>query len=351
MENKILRCAVIGCGYISHEHIEAYINNKNSTLIALCNRNEEWLKHEQQKYSVKYAYTDYKELLKNPEIDVVSICTPNKLHCEMTIAALEAGKHVLCEKPMAANAREAKAMIAARDRTGKELMIVQNQRFIPAAQIMREMNRKGDFGEIYHIRTGWRRHLGLIPSPEDTRETGQITNRNWYNEKESCGGVLRDLGVHLLDLAMYITDFPKVKSVAANAHRRFSPQMTDEQKERFSFTSEDIACALITFENGMTLSLEVSFGSPLSEESLFTVIYGDKGGAERSFDDLKLIRTEDTFSYSVEDADFKTAKPFTSCADEFIDALVSGREIPVKPEECLKVIELLDLIYSQIEKI
>ena len=350
MSNKIYKCAVIGCGFISGEHINAYINSKNSELTALCDTDAQWLEYAKKKYNVKYAYTDYRKLLENPEIDAVSVCVPNKYHAEITIAALEAGKHVLCEKPMAACAADARKMIEAKNRSGKKLMIVQNQRFIPAAQVMKEMNARGEFGQIYHIRTGWRRPMGMMPSPEDKRENGQITNRNWYNEKESSGGVLRDLGVHLLDLAMYITGFPKVTSAAASGYREFKPNMTGQQESKYKFSSEDFVCALINFDNGMSLSLELSFGSAISEEALFTVLYGTKGGAERCKDELRLIKTDDTFAYTVEQADFSGTKEFISCAHEFIDVLVNDREVPVTPEQCLSVIETLDKIYEAMDK-
>lgn len=344
---KKIGIAVLGCGFIAPKHLDACVADERCELIAVCTREPEWAEEVRAKYGAKKAYTDYHDVLADPEVDAVSICLPNAMHAKVTIEALEAGKDVLCEKPMAANAEEARAMIDARDRTGKTLMILQNQRFIPAAQVMKRMYDNGEFGDIYHIRTGWRRPLGMLPSPDDDVVVGKPHyDRDWYNDKSACGGVLRDLGVHMIDLAMYITGFPRIKSVDASLHRSFEPAAASGMENRKASTSEDLAVAHLKFENGMSLSLEVSFGTPISEEQVFTELYGTKGGAERSFDDLRLIKTADGAAYTLEDVDLSGEKPFVHCIHEFLDVLVDGRENPCRPEDSLAIIEILDRIYA-----
>jgi len=117
-------------------------------------------------------------------------------------------------------------------------------------------------------------------------------------------------------------------------------------ENRKASTSEDLAVAHLKFENGMSLSLEVSFGTPISEEQVFTELYGTKGGAERSFDDLRLIKTADGAAYTLEDVDLSGEKPFVHCIHEFLDVLVDGRENPCRPEDSLAIIEILDRIYA-----
>ena len=347
MSKKVLKCALVGCGFIGYQHLNAFLDCKDTELVAICNRNTTRLESLQKKFGIEKGFTDYKEMIKAiPDLDMVSICLPNSLHAPATIDFLEAGINVLCEKPMACNAEEAKAMIEAEKKSTAKLMIVQNQRFYPVAQVMKRMNDEGKFGEIYHIRTGWRRPLGLLPSPTDTWEDGSGCDRGWYNSKDSYGGVLRDLGVHLLDLAMYITDFPKVKSVHASGYRKF----TAGKEETQDYSSEDMVSAHIKFENGMSISMEVSFASMISEEKLFTNIYGTKAGAERTEDNLNLIFPDDDYAYRVVSVNTKHEKEYKHCIHEFADALVNNKEVPVKAEDCLKIIEILDMLYASIEE-
>lgn len=340
---KKLKCALVGCGYIGYKHIQAFLDCEHTQLVALCNKEEDRLNSLMDKFGIEKGYTDYKQMIAElPELDMVSICLPNNLHARVTIDFLDAGINVLCEKPMATNAQEARAMIEAEKRSSARLMIIQNQRFYPVAQAMKRLYDEGAFGEIYHIRTGWRRPMGKLPSVNDSWEDGSPCNRNWYNSKDANGGVLRDLGVHLLDLAMYITDFPQLESVSASGYRKFSGGG--------EATSEDMATAHIKFQNGMSISMEVSFASYISEEKLFTNLYGTKAGAERTKDELKLILPDSDYAYKVVNCDLSDTKEFKHCIHEFADALVYNKELPIKSEQCLKVIEMLDLIYKEIDK-
>lgn len=348
MSNTVLKSALIGCGYIADKHITAFFDCPHTELVALCDADPRRLKFMQEKYGVLYGYTSAEEMLKAlPELELVSVCVPNKYHAAVTIQCLEAGKHVLLEKPMAVSAEEARAIIDAEKKATGKLMIVQNQRFIPAAQIMKRMFDEGKFGEVYHIRTGWRRPLGMLPNPEGVWENGESANRNWYNDKSACGGVLRDLGVHLLDLAMYITGFPKVVSASASGYRKFAPKT--ESGKSYELSSEDMVTALIKFENGMSIALEVSFCSFVSKEALFTNVYGTKCGAERDRDNLNIILPDEEYNFKVVEADIGKEKQFKHCIHEFADALVNGKEIPVRAEQALRVIEALDLIYASME--
>lgn len=347
MSKKILKCALIGCGFIGYQHLNAFLDCENTELVAICNRNKTRLESLQKKFGIEKGYTDYKELIKDiPDLDMVSICLPNKLHASVTVDFLDAGINVLCEKPMAVNAEDAKRMIDAEKRSPAKLMIVQNQRFYPVNQAIKRMYDEGKFGEVYHIRTGWRRPLGLLPSPKDSWEDGSECDRSWYNSKDAYGGVLRDLGVHLLDLAMYITDFPKVKSVHASGYRKF----TAGEEDSYDYSSEDMATALIKFENGMSISMEVSFASYISEEKLFTNIYGTKAGAERTEDELKLILPDSEYPYRIVPINTKREREYKHCIHEFADALVNNKEVPVKAEDCLKIIEILDMLYASMEE-
>ena len=194
---KKLRVGVIGCGSIAqHRHLPEYIANKNVELVAVCDINENRVKEIAEKYEAA-AYTNYEELLTSGTVDAVSVCTPNYLHAPISIAALNAGLHVLCEKPMATSKQEAEAMIAASKRSDKKLMIAHNQRFVPSHQRARQLIASGEIGKIYSFRTAFG-HGG----PEGWSADGK---ESWFFEKEKAFvGAMGDLGVHKADLLRYL---------------------------------------------------------------------------------------------------------------------------------------------------
>lgn len=346
IKDSKLNVAVMGLN-MGLYHVEAYLKNKDARLIAICDYDKPWLDFCKDKFKPDYAYTDYKEMLANKEIDAVSVCLPTYLHAEAAIAALEAGKHVLCEKPMAVNAIEAQAMHNASVKAGKKLMISQNQRFGEDAQYLKKIVDTGVFGEIYFIRTGWRRPMGGMPGPFGSRENGAVLNRNWFNEKDKGGGVLRDLGSHMIDLAMYLTGFPKLVEASANCYRKFYPD--GYVPGEYIVDSEDLAAGHIKFANGMSMQLEVSFGSQIEDEVYFTEIYGTKAGVSRRNGMLKFFKTNDiggtveiVKSYNVDSR---------GTQDRFIEAVLNGTEPAVTSAQGVEVIRILDAVYASAGKI
>lgn len=346
MAKKVLKCALLGCGYIADRHIQAFLDCEHTELVAICGRNPERLDNLQKKYNIEKTYTDYRKLMEeNPDLDMISNALPNSMHVSVTVELLKAGFNVLLEKPMAVNAEEGRLLVEAEKKAKGKLMIIQNQRFIPAAQYMRRMFKEGRFGEVYHIRTGWRRPLGMTPSGLDNIG-GVMSDRSWYNSKAANGGVLRDLGVHLLDLAMFITDFPEIESVSACSYRKFTAEGPVDP-EAAKDMSEDMCTALLKFKNGMSINMEVSFGSMISEEKLFTNIYGTEAGVEREEDNLKVILHDPDYAYKVVYPNLNHEKEFRNCIHEFADCLVNDKPVPVTAEQALKVIEILDMIYKE----
>ena len=343
MHKESVRMGVIGLGGISYSHIPTYLRDKRVKLEAVCDIDKSWLDYRKKELGVDLGTTDFYDIINNKNIDAVSICLPTAYHKEATIAALEAGKHVLCEKPMSVNAIEAIAMHEAAEKAGKKLMIRQNQRFEAGSQLLKKQVEAGLFGEIYLIRTGWRRPLGGMPTPFTKRENGAEYSRNWFNEKDNGGGVLRDLGCHLLDLAMFLTDFPKLKEVSCSAYRKFMPDNVVDL-EKHIIDSEDLAVGHLKFENGMSMELEVSFGSFVEKDTVFTNIYGTKAGASRQDGVIKFFKkiegayTTDTVrQHMYEEKD---------SIEAFIDCVVNDTEPPVTSAQGVKVIEILDALYE-----
>ena len=191
-----LKIAIVGTGSISHSHIRAYLQNPDVELYAFCDINEERVKMMGEKYGVKRLYTDEAAMLRElPEIDAVSVCTWNSQHAPCTIMALNAGKHVLCEKPMATCAADAVKMKEAAEKNGKLLMVGFVRRYGNDAKILKDYIDGGYFGEIYYGKATYLRRNG---SPG-----------GWFGDKSrSGGGPLIDLGVHVIDLTRYLMGNP-----------------------------------------------------------------------------------------------------------------------------------------------
>jgi len=346
--DRIVNVGIIGLGGISPSHTVNYENDPRTKITAVCDTDEPWLALEKERLGADHAYADYHDLLKNPDVDAVVICLPTWLHAQASIDALNAGKHVLCEKPMACSSAEARAMKAAAERAGKKLMVSHQQRFGQDIQLLRKLNQENFFGEIYFMRLGWRRPMGIMPTPDEKRPNGMPYNRNWFNEKDKGGGVLRDLGSHLLDLALYITDFPALDSAHASTYRKFHPELSVAELEKHVFDSEDLAAAHIKFVGGLSFELEVSFGSMIDEEVLLTEIYGTKAGASRRFScgvgGVKLFRADESAisTETIKKINMPTIHPDTL----FIDSILNDTECPMPPEQGVQVIDILDAIYA-----
>ncbi|MBO5363088.1 MAG: Gfo/Idh/MocA family oxidoreductase, partial [Clostridia bacterium] len=196
-----IKVAVIGVGSISESHIAGYKKDPNTELYAFCDINPERLQYMGKKHGITRLYTDEAQMLKElPELDAVSVCTWNSAHAPCTIMALNAGKHVLCEKPMALNVEEAEAMKAAAEKNGKLLMIAFVRRFGKDCEIVKDMAESGTLGEVYYAKA-----INL-------RSNGNPGG--WFGEKaRSGGGPLIDLGVHSIDLVRYLLGKPNVASV------------------------------------------------------------------------------------------------------------------------------------------
>ncbi|WP_100374565.1 Gfo/Idh/MocA family protein [Bacillus sp. FJAT-45037] len=254
---KRLKVAVIGCGSIAtNRHLPEYHQNENVEIVAVCDVVEERAQKTAHQYEAK-AYTSYEELFAKESIDLVSVCTPNYLHAKISVAALSAGLHVLCEKPMATSKEECDAMIEAAKESGKKLMIAHNQRFVASHQKARDLIASGEVGKIYSFRTAFG-HAG----PETWSADGK---ESWFFKKdEAFIGAMGDLGVHKSDLLRYILG-EEVTEVSAF--------VTTSAKENASV--DDSAVAILKTESGTIGTLAASW-SYVAKEDNSTIIYGEK---------------------------------------------------------------------------
>ncbi|MDI3311158.1 MAG: Gfo/Idh/MocA family oxidoreductase, partial [Thermoanaerobacterium sp.] len=197
-----IRVGIIGCGGIANgKHMPSLSKLDNVEMVAFCDVNEEKALKAAKDYGVDGAktYNDYRKLLEDKSIDVVHVCTPNKSHSDITVDALEAGKHVMCEKPMAKTANDAKRMLDAAKRTGKKLTIGYQNRFRPDSQYLHKLCQDGVLGEIYFAKA------------HAIRRRAVPTWGVFLNEEEQGGGPLIDIGTHALDLTLWMMNNYKPK--------------------------------------------------------------------------------------------------------------------------------------------
>lgn len=342
-----LKMAVIGTGGISNEHIRGYINNPDTELYAFCDINAERVKAMAEQYGVplERTFTDKDEMLKAlPEIDAVSVCTWNSAHAECTIAALNAGKHVLCEKPMAMNAEEAKAMLEAAKRNNKMLMIGFVRRHGNDCDVIRENVDAGTFGELYYAKATYLRRNG--------------NPGGWFGDKSrSGGGPLIDLGVHVIDLVRFIFGNPKPVSVYGVTFRKLFNRPNVYGGKAWKAASageqdicdvEDLASALIRFDNGAVLSVEAAFSLNIKKDEGNIELFGTKAGAKLD-PNVEIFTELNNRMVNIGFAQ-ETALSFNGLfqkeIDNYVDALLGRAECLAPAEDGVEMMKILDAVYE-----
>ncbi|MBP3961728.1 Gfo/Idh/MocA family protein [Paenibacillus lignilyticus] len=275
---KKLKVAVIGAGGIFQwAHSAPLKNHEELEVVAIVDIDLAKAQAAAEQHGIPQAFSDYRDVIKMEEIDIIDICTPNLFHSEIAVAALEAGKHVFCEKPDAVNPDEAIKMQQAAATSGKVLMVMRNNRFRPASKFIKEWINGGNLGEAYAGRCGWTRRRG-IPG-----------KGGWFTTKElSGGGPLIDLGVHFIDLAIWFMGNPKPISVTGATYTKFADadDIAGSEHSKFGeksegegiFDVEDLAIGFIRFDNGASLQIEFSWASNIEQEENFVELRGTKAG-------------------------------------------------------------------------
>jgi predicted dehydrogenase len=338
---KTLKIGVIGLS-IGRYHIQGFQMHPHAEVTAIADINKDLLEQRAQEYQVKHQYLDYQEMLEKEKLDIVSIATPNHLHLPITLAAFEAGCHVLCEKPMALNTEEAKRMLAASRKANKRLMINFSFRFSPQSMALRQQVDEGVLGQIYYARTLWLRRRGMP------------LFGGWFGQKMlSGGGPLIDLGVHRLDLALWLMGYPRPVYVVGNCKYAIAPEMA--KKEGKHFDVEDFAAGYIQFENGATLCLEASWAANIKEQELMeTRLFGTKGGAhhynvrEGYEFEVETYFEKNGYHYDMKLHNLPVKEPYNS-EYHFVEAIVNDRPHIATGEEGLIVMEILDALYQSSE--
>lgn len=349
---KKLRVGIIGCGGIANsKHFPALKSQfDNAEMVAFCDVIEERAIKAANEYGIVGAktYIDYKELLNDKSIDVVHVCTPNRSHSEITVAALEAGKHVMCEKPMAINSEEARKMLEAAKRTGKKLTIGYQNRFRADTLLLKDIIDDGKLGDIYYAQA------------HAIRRRAVPTWGVFLNEYEQGGGPLIDIGTHALDLTLYMMNNYEPMTVLGQTFSKFRNQRDTGNAfgdwDVNEFTVEDSAFGFIKMKNGAVINLESSWAINLEQSrEASTTLCGTLGGADLINDEVRLNKVAygkqavEVYNTSGAGVPFFSPKslkrPEEAECEQWLNAIIEDKEPLVLPEQALVVTEILEAIY------
>ena len=331
-----LRLGVVGLG-MGRTHIAEFLAHPGCDVVALADVDEARLTAAGERFGVAELFLDPENMFDSAALDAVSLAVPNCLHLPLTLAALDRGLHVLCEKPMAMNVAEAEAMKAAADRAGKTLMINFSFRFSEVSQALKQQVDAAALGQVYFGRTVWHRFRG-VPRPG-----------SWFGRKEmSGGGPLIDLGVHRIDLALWLMGYPEPMSVSGSTHDRVASRLP--AIDDGTFTVEDLACGMIRFHNGASLLVETSWARNFEEpEFMVTELYGDRGGLRHRNVNGGYDMTAEVFVAENEQLVKRelgcSAARVRSSYGEFVDSILEQRMPSATAEQGIAVQRILEGLY------
>lgn len=334
-----LRVGVIGLG-IGRQHIEGWRQHPGAEVVALADPDAARLAQVGEQAGIAPAgrWTDPQAMLDAADLDVVSVCTPNRFHRDWTLAAFAAGCHVLCEKPMAMDAAEGREMLAAARAAGRRLMINFSYRFSAQSRALKAQVDAGVFGDFYFGRSVWHRRRGMPGFG------------GWFGTKALAGGgPLIDLGVHRLDLALWLMGHPQPTWVMGATYDPIARELAARAGKTFDV--EDLAAGFIRFANGATLALEASWAAHIQEAELMeTRLLGTRAGllqknlAEGYTFDAHLFTEQHGAQFDLH-LNPGTAHAMSGMHD-YAEAILTDTPHPAPGEEGLIVMEILDAIYA-----
>ena len=343
-----LKIGIIGCGGISNMHMGGYrALGDRVEVVAACDIDENKLKAYAARYNIPRTYTDYNEMMAKEELDCVSVCTWNAAHCGATVAALKGGANVICEKPMAMNAKEAELMMNTAKEQGKLLQIGFVRRFGNDAEAIRKMSDGGLVGDVYYAKATYLRRNGCPGG--------------WFGDKAySGGGPLIDLGVHVIDLSRYLAGCPKPVSANGVTFKNLGCNRAnggevawelESSKDGYKYTVEDFATAMVRFDNGFTLHVEASFNLNIAHDTGTIELFGTKGGVKLD-NKLELYTDMAGMFMNVQpqaDIGLDFTAIFNNEIRSFVDASEGKCECKEPAEDGVILMKILDAIYKSAE--
>ncbi|NLE13044.1 MAG: Gfo/Idh/MocA family oxidoreductase [Clostridiales bacterium] len=336
------KLAIIGTGGISHCHMGGYLALSDiCEVTAACDIDEAKLKAYGEKYGIKNLYTDYNEMLAKEELDAVSVTTWNAAHCGATVAALNAGCNVICEKPMAMNTAEALKMEEAAKRNGKLLQIGFVRRYEGGVEAAKDYIDGGEAGDIYFANVSYLRRNGCPGG--------------WFGDlRYSGGGPLIDLGVHVMDLARYLAGRPKPVAAYGVTFKKLLATEGGEKvwvsstTGKFERNVEDFATGFIRFDNGFVMHVAASFSLNIEKDTGTVEIFGTKAGIKIS-EPLQVYRTDGTNDIISAEKYNKSAAfgdIFIREIAHFVDCVRNGTECRAPAHDGVVLMQMIDAIYE-----
>jgi predicted dehydrogenase len=333
-----VRVGIIGVGGMGQTHLKTYHELTNVEMTAICDADKEIAKKTAVEYSIPNVFTNYNEMLSFKDLDAVSICTPNFLHAQISITALEADKHVLCEKPLAMNAIEAEKIAKKVKETGKKFVVGYWIPHTAEGKTLKQFVDSGKLGEIYLVKTGWIRKY-------------MFQNPRWFSVKaKSGGGPLMDIGVHALDAALWIMGYPDPVAVVGSTYTGIATKHLYElyNDTQSIFDVEDTACAIIKLKGGATIFLEASWAGYMEKGKLYLDLYGTKGGVAFEWNTpcpLRFFTNEERTPSTITPDLVKIKK--SNAMEYFIDCITRDEQPTIATiEHGFKVMQIIDAIYQ-----
>ncbi|MCL4219391.1 MAG: Gfo/Idh/MocA family oxidoreductase [Candidatus Hydrogenedentes bacterium] len=343
---KKMKVGIIGTGAIARDQHLPYWKELQAEgrveVTALCDLLEPVAQSMSAAFEVPRIFTDYKKMLRSSDFDIIDVCTHNRWHCPITVAALKSGAHVLVEKPMAMNAAECEKMIAAANDGNRTLMVAQHMRFEAPHEKLQEIAASGALGDVYSASAVYLRRRG-IPG------WGKF-----HIKKESLGGPLIDIGVHVIDLCYWLIGCPEPISASGKVYRKFGDRKDLCNAEwgvpyvNTEFDVEDYATALVRFEKEITMTVEVSWAANIPEHRSAVTVLGDKAGV--CTNPLGVFGCHGNSLTSMKFDWMPDQEGHRGEIRHFVECLEKKKTVRVLPSQSLNVQKIIDAIYASSKK-
>lgn len=339
-----IKVAVIGCGTIANSaHIPAYMANPKAEIKYFCDIDKGKAEKAVKDYGCGTAITDYHDILNDPEIEAVSICTPNHVHASIAIDLLRAGKHVLCEKPAARTYAEALEMQKVQHETGKVLNIGVVNRFNTGVNMIKHIIESGELGELYHVYVSFRAHRS-IPGLGGAFTTKSIAG----------GGALIDWGVHFLDIVMYCAGDPQPKTVSGQTYSKLGRDMENYTYVNMwagppnysgTYDVDDFVTAMIRTQ-GPSITLNGAWAQNIGVDEMYIDFLGDKAGIRLQYGaDFKMYSAHNGALLETSHK-FNKGNHFQNEIDSFIECIQTGEKLPSHIDTVIVTAQIIQAIYD-----
>ncbi len=326
---KKLRVGIVGLGWVSQVfHLPILSKFEEVEIVSLCDRDKSRAQLIGQRYAAARVYTDYAQMLKTEDLDAVIVCTSTDAHLPVTLAALEAGKDVFVEKPIARRYAEAVQMAEKAKETKRHLMVGMNNRFRPDTMVLKSFVEKGELGKIFYVKAGWLKKLS--------------TTNPWITHKDkSGGGVLLDLGIVLLDLALWMTGFPPVVRVSAKMYMHKTKSV------------EDSCIIFVELKYGIVIAIEASWSFHAADDYFFCDFMGSEGSA--TINPLRINKMLHGNLVNVTPAKIESPsnlykKSYENELRHFVHAALGLHQVISTADEAVSRMKIVDAIYQSAAK-